>query len=307
MKREVGFTECASYTCLEDLQQATNFARTSGISLEYCGHEQCEAGFQFGPYVRENYVIHVIMEGKGIYCIGDKEYKLRKGNAFLIYPGENTWYRADEKEPWNYMWIGFYGYRCEEYLKHMGFSKENPVVEIREADKVKEYILHMLQARSLTVEDELIRMSGLLQILAIFIKENRISGKKQIQDYPTAVYIKYAIHYIHLHYKEKIKIDHIADIIGISRSYLTRIFTKELNVSPQEYLIQLRLEYAANMLKETIEPINSIALQCGYADSLSFSKAFKRRYGMSPKEYRVSEVELVNIGKKGGYMGKYPL
>jgi len=307
VKREVGFTECASYSCLEDLQQASNFACTSGISLEYCGREQCEPEFQFGPYVRENYVIHVIIDGKGIYCVGDKEYELQQGNAFLIYPGENTWYRADKEEPWSYMWIGFHGYRCEEYLKHMGFSKENPVVEIREATKVKEYILHMLQARKLTVEDELIRMSQLLQILAIFIKENRISGKKQIQDYPTAVYIKYAIDYMHIHYKEKIKISEIAKIIGISRSYLAGMFKEELQISPQEYLIHLRLEHAAEMLRNTTEPINIISASCGYTDSLTFSKAFKQKYGMSPKEYRLSDVELVNINKKGGYKNNYPL
>ncbi len=307
MKREVGFTECAGYTCLEDLKQATKFASTSGINLEYCGHEQCYSGFQFGPYVRKNYVIHTVMEGKGVFSVGGKKYELERGKAFLIYPGEETWYRADDEEPWYYMWIGFQGYRCEEYLKHMGFSKDNPVVEIREADRVKEYMLHMLSARKLTVEDELIRMSQLLQILALFIKENRISGKKQIQDYPAAVYVRYAIDYMQIHYREKVKIDNIADIIGISRSYLAGMFKKELGISPQEYLIHLRLEHAAEMLKSTTEPINIVAFQCGYPDALSFSKAFKRRYGMSPKEYRLSEVEIVTISEKGGYKGRYPL
>lgn len=307
MKQKVGFTENVRYACLEDLQQAAGVASVNGINLEYCGYEQCEPGFQVALHVRENYVMHIVMEGKGVYSVGNKKYELERGKAFLIYPGEKIAYEADEKEPWYYMWIGFEGYRCEEYVTYMGFSKENPVVEVQEADRIKECILHMLQAKELTVEDELMRMSQLLQIMALFMKENHISREKQVQDCPAVVYVKYAIEYMHMHYKEKIKIDQIADVIGISRSYLTRIFKKELQISPQEYLIQLRLEYAARMLKSTAEPINAVASQCGYVDSLSFSKAFKRQYGISPKEYRMSEIELINIEKKGRYTSKYHL
>lgn len=290
MNRKVGFTESMKYACLKDLQQTAGFASINGINLEYCGYEQCEPGFQVELYARENYVIYIAIKGKGVYAVKNKKYELERGNAVLVYPGEKAVYQADEKEPWNYMWIGFRGYRCEEYITYMGFSKENPIVKIQEIDSIKECIFRMLQAKEFTVEDELMRMGQLLQIMALFMKENQTGEKNQLQDCPTQVYVKYALEYMHMHYKEKIKIDHIADIIGISRSYLTRIFKKELQKSPQEYLIQLRLEYAAKMLKSTAEPINMVASNCGYADSLSFSKAFKRQYGMSPKEYRVSKI-----------------
>ena len=90
----------------------------------------------------------------------------------------------------------------------------------------------------------------------------------------------------------KIKIDDIADFIGISRSHLTGSFKKEMGVSPQEYLINFRLEKAASLLRSSKEQINIIAYQCGYEDSLSFSKAFKQKFGMSPKSFRNLEVEL---------------
>ena len=291
MRGKVGFTESRGYACLEDLQQMVNFASMSGIYLEYCGYEQCESGFKVKEHKRENYVIHVIVEGKGVFYLRNKKYELGKGKVFLIYPGEPITYQADEKEPWYYMWIGFRGYRCEEYLTHMGFSKENPIVEIQETKQIQECIMNILKAKELTIEDEVVRMSQFLQIMAFFMKENRIKEKGPTPNSPSSVYVEYAVKYIQMHYKEKIKIDKIANLIGISRSYLTRIFKKEFQISPQEYLIQLRLEDAAHMLKSTAEPIHVIALQCGYTDALSFSKAFKQQYGMSPKGYRTSKKE----------------
>ena len=89
--------------------------------------------------------------------------------------------------------------------------------------------------------------------------------------------------------------------VGISRSHLTGSFKKEMGVSPQEYLINFRLEKAASLLRSSKEQINIIAYQCGYEDSLSFSKAFKQKFGMSPKSFRNLEVELETKDAKFGH------
>jgi AraC-like DNA-binding protein len=103
------------------------------------------------------------------------------------------------------------------------------------------------------------------------------------------------------HRKEKIKIDDIAKTIGISRGYLTGSFKKELGVSPQEYLINFRLEYAASLIRKTSSPIGDIAAEVGYNDSMAFSKAFKQKFKMSPTAFRDAKVELINYDEKGGY------
>lgn len=307
MERSVGFTQCARYTCLEDLQQAVNFSGMNGINLDYCGEEKCEPGYRFGPFIRENYVIHIVLEGKGTYQLEGKSHSIGENQAFLIYPGKETIYQADKKEPWHYMWIGFHGYRSEELLRNMGFSAECPVLGIRNTAAVKENMSRMLAARKLSVKDELTRMSRLLDILALLMENNEKDAGEEKRDYPGAVYARYAADYMQIHFKEKIKIDDIAEIIGISRSYLTGNFKKELGLSPQEYLINLRMEYAAELLHETADPVNRVAEEAGYEDSLSFSKAFKQKFGVSPKEFRNAKVEVVNKEEKGGYIGKYPL
>lgn len=298
MERQVRFTQSAKYTCLDDLEQDNEFNITSAISLDYCGIEQCENSHKFGPFIRKSFLIHIVYEGKGTYTIGEKVFYLEKGQAFLIYPEEETVYEADCENPWCYVWVGFHGYRSEEFIDKMGFTKENPVISLKHIDEEKECIMNMLKATRLTSIDELRRISELFELFALMMEGNENYAGKEKHDYPSVTYVKYAMDYMRAHIKEKIKIDELADAIGISRSHLTGSFKKELKLSPQEYLIYLRMENAAYMLKNSAEPIQNIAAECGYEDSLSFSKIFKQKYNMSPKAYRDSQVELIHLDKK---------
>jgi len=82
------------------------------------------------------------------------------------------------------------------------------------------------------------------------------------------------------------KITTLAMQSGFSPVYLRKSFTARYGCSPKEYLENLRNEHARLRLKYTNDSISQIALHCGYADVYQFSKAFKKRNGVSPSEYR---------------------
>lgn len=306
MRKSVGFTEDVGFSCLEDLEQATEFSSISGLNLDYCGREACRAGHCFGPYVRENYVIHIVLKGKGRYQLTDNNFELESGQAFLIYPGDETIYQADRKEPWTYVWLGFHGYRAESFVKSMGFSRESPVISVKNIGQIADCMERLLSAKKLTMSDELVRMSQMLEIFALLMEENE-RHRETDTDCPGTVYVKYAMDYMRMHFREKVKIDTLAEMIGISRSYLSARFKEELQLSPKEYLIGLRMEHAAYLLHHTAEPIHIVATESGYEDSLSFSKAFKHKFGMSPKEYREIKPELVKNEEAGSYHRNCPL
>ena len=73
------------------------------------GMERNYPSHSFGPNIRDYYLIHFILEGKGVFINPKKQYELEKGDAFLIRPGEVCTYKADNDEPWTYIWIGFNG------------------------------------------------------------------------------------------------------------------------------------------------------------------------------------------------------
>lgn len=306
MDSNVGLTKTDQFTCLEGLQRAHEYNTTGSVTLDYCGKEKCIADHIFGPYVRKDYVIHFIKDGKGTYHWNNKKYELKKGQAFLIYPEEVTTYKADSKDPWSYLWIGFHGYRAEEFLDNMGFSRKQPILEIENIKQVESHIDRILLANKLTCANELKRLSELLALFAFIMEEHpKVDQKKAV--YPGELYVRYALEYMMNHYNEKIKIDDLADIIGISRSYFTGIFKKEVKMSPQEYLKNLRMEKAAFLLHSSEESIQEIAQQSGYEDSLSFSKAFKQKHGVSPSVFRDQKVELVLHDQKYNEVKNYPL
>jgi len=306
LESNVGLTKTDQFTCLEGLQRAHEYNTTGSITLDYCGKEKCIANHVFGPYIRKDYVIHFIKDGKGSYLWKNKKYELKKGQAFLIYPEEETIYQADKNNPWTYMWIGFHGYRAEEFLSNMGFSRSQPVIELSNMEQIEEYMDQILSANKLTCVNELRRLSKTLELFAFVMEEHPKMDEKKVT-YPGELYVRYALEYMMNHYCEKMKIDDLADIIGISRSYFTGIFKKEVKMSPQEYLMNLRLEKAASLLHSSDESIQFVAQKVGYEDSLSFSKVFKQKYGMSPTAFREIKVELVLHDQKYNEVKNYPL
>lgn len=81
-------------------------------------------------------------------------------------------------------------------------------------------------------------------------------------------------------------------MIGISRAYLNHLFKKEYNMSAQEFLIDFRMRKAAYLLTNTDQPVKEVAQNAGYRDALVFSKAFKKRFTVSPQNYRLYRQEL---------------
>ena len=77
------------------------------INPRICGVEACAPGHSFGPAVREYFLLHYVVRGKGIFRRGKREYTLQAGEIFVIRPGEVTYYEADMRAPWEYMWAGF--------------------------------------------------------------------------------------------------------------------------------------------------------------------------------------------------------
>lgn len=280
--QEENFINVVGFQCLDHLQN-----NAVDIYLSTCGIQNCFPNHFFGPGRREDFIIHFICSGKGYYQAGDKAYELGTGDFFVIFPDTEVYYKADSDCPWDYLWIGFQGIKAATYLKQAGIDPEHLVGRFQDSSFILTCIQQMVLARHLTYHNELKRQAALLQILASLIEfhHESLSDDEQL-DYPYRVYLQQAIDYMNDHIKENVRISHVASHIGIDRSYLSGIFKSTLEISPQEYLVTLRMNRAADLLTTTNEKISVIALEVGYNDPLTFTKMFKRYKGMSPSEWR---------------------
>lgn len=89
-------------------------------------------------------------------------------------------------------------------------------------------------------------------------------------------------------YKDPPTLQQLADSVGLSTSRLAHLFRDEIGMSIQAYVRERRLLMAAMLLVQTHEQIAQIAYGVGFGDVSNFNHAFKRRFGMSPRQYRAS-------------------
>ena len=262
----------------------TKNRKFSDFYLCFCGYARCASLHSFGPAVRPNYLIHVILKGRGRYRVRGNVYDLSAGEGFLIEPEVQTFYQADAEDPWTYLWLGFGGSRAGEYLADLGLGGGRRTFRCRHSEKLKSMVLDIMEHNTYTVENEFLRESFLYSFFAVLAAELEvdISGSKGSEN----IYVGKAIEYIQNNYSYGVRVQDIADYVGVSRGYLHTLFTGEVGMAPQDYLIRYRITRAAELLTTTDLPVEGIAQSCGYVDPLVFSKQFKNRMGTPPSVYR---------------------
>lgn len=102
----------------------------------------------------------------------------------------------------------------------------------------------------------------------------------------TSALVKRAVAYLHQNYARPLARWEIADAIGVSEDYLSRVFHRELGLSPWDYLNRYRIEQAKQLLRYTSATIRAIACQVGFKDQLYFSRVFRKLTGLSPSTFR---------------------
>ena len=73
------------------------------LSFLFCGRQNCQPGEAVGPAVREHYVMHYCLSGRGVYRAQGVKYEIGPGDGFLILPGELSSYQANSQQPWNHI------------------------------------------------------------------------------------------------------------------------------------------------------------------------------------------------------------
>ena len=118
------------------------------------------------------------------------------------------------------------------------------------------------------------------------IEEMAKRVREQKEKRHTSSYTEQCKDYIYGHYREKIYLDDIADKLGISSSYLSRQFKKETGVSLQDFINDVRVEKAANLLVYSEESLAKIAEYVNFPSQSYLGKIFKQKLQMTPKQYR---------------------
>lgn len=256
------------------------------LSVYNVGFQKCEPLYQWGPGVRDHYLIHHVISGRGHYTVGGDTYELNAGDTFLVYPQTEVTYYADGDCPWEYAWVGFNGSDAAIILKATDFTQDHPIIHETElSDAIRKSLLGIYEARGNDFTHSVEMTGRLYQTLSLFMKQAESSAAALNT---AGSYVQKGISYISSNYSYSISVEDIADYVGVSRSHLYRSFEAVLNQSPKSYLTQFRLKQACYLLEHSALSVTAVANSVGFDNSLHFSKTFHQHKGMSPRDYRNS-------------------
>lgn len=283
------YSETIRYRCLKE-----GFPlRVEAIRLLLCGVEQCAPDKERLDRVREDYHLHVVLSGEGVVETGNTRTMIRAGQMFLIKPGERIAYWPVRENPWTYCWMSFNGAHAAAYAADAGFTEG---INTQDCHVEREQFFRLCEKLLNTPEDSvaaaLKRLGLLLEFIGLCIDsfERRAGDRGSREQHRKGEYVRHAIDYILNHY-EGVSVGGVANYLGIDRSYFSTIFRQSQGISPNEFILRVRMKESSHMLLNQSIEIQDIAHRVGYEDSLTFSKAFRRFFGVSPKYFRDMSVD----------------
>ena len=253
-----------------------------GLTLLATGRQDCSDLHSWGPGVRPVYIIHYILRGQGIIEYHKKTFPVHTGESFLIYPYDTIRYYPDPGNPREYTWVEFTGKEAASLLDQTAFSPAAPVCPAICPARLRQLFAD-LQPLDLYHQNRNEANGMLRTLLGLYADYAPAPG---LPDSPASSLLANAVFLIRSNFHhEYFHTEQLCQMLGVSRSTLYRAFQSELNISPGEFLSNFRIHQACRLL-ELGNSVKTAAVSCGFSDAFYFSRAFHRRMGVSPSDYR---------------------
>lgn len=223
-----------------------------------------------------------IVSGTGTVCFVGHESYLNVGDGIIIPPDTEATITSDEYARLNVCFILFGGTDVNVLLRSVGAS--NKGVSIISGD-LSETVLDAF--KNLFLERDGISGSlaacGYLEIIfSELIKCAGVKNSSVIEKRDSR--IVEAVKYIEENYVKGIGVSDISEHVKLERTYFSRLFKDEIGTSPQAYIVEIRLNKAAELISSG-EKAESAGTKVGYADYKTFVKAFKTKFGVTPQKF----------------------
>lgn len=218
--------------------------------------------------------IHIVTNGSGKINVENNTYNLKKGDVFFTFPANK--YSLQSTENFEYMYISFIGLRTNKLLDTLNISKQNFLFKgINRLIPIwKESIIDDKTILSLRCEGIILYSFSVL------------SERPEIQNTINVSLSSKIKKYIEEHFSDNdLSVEKISEIFSYNKKYISAVFKSELHIGITQYITTLRIQYACTLMEKGFSSVSDIAYLCGFSDSFYFSRVFKNKIGVSPKEH----------------------
>lgn len=254
-------------------------------SVKVHSHDYCE--------------IEIMLNGSANHFFEESNYPLALGDTFVINKGVkhaltnarelrfyNICFRTDMLAPFMGELMQLPGFRAL-------FAPDNEMLatgksRLRLLGKELEYAESLCAEilREYSEAQEGFKSAVIARVLLLVVHLSRCYTLEQDVFASNSDRISYVGAYIENHFTADLSIDFLAEKADMSTRSFSRAFRQQYQSAPLDYILQLRINRAENLLKHSEKTITEIAYACGFQDSSYFSRMFRKRTGMAPAEYR---------------------
>lgn len=252
-----------------------------------CGILHCVPMDAYGPAVSGAFCLICAAEGRGELRVSGESRRLEANSGIQIAPDHEFSLQADEFDPFTCVWIAFEGRSAAACLCALSIAEGTFPCDGAMLYQIAEEAQRL---REPGLENEFLLQALLYRFFACLARGVPEQPEQAVVNRERQ-YVRRAAEFIRTHYCDGISVSDVAQYISLNRSYMTTLFQRVLEMSPQEYLSRYRLSRAEERLMNSDATVTAIAYSCGYQDPQVFSKAFRQRYGLTPVKYRAASKE----------------
>lgn len=222
--------------------------------------------------------INVAAEGNIVLELLGKEYKISAGQGFIIQPYTPHVFYPVDNEPWTIYFLSFEGRLKSEICRYTNtdFTVMN----------LEAFLARFYDFATLPLSDDW-SYKNTDMAYSFLVRLNQIFAFPSDPQYSGMLKLNAAVNYIRSHLDEPYDAEKLADVIGVSSSYMRRLFKKVYNVAPTDFVKSLKISTAQNMLSsDQAIKIKDVAIKVGYPDANYFGAIFKKIVGCTPKQWQ---------------------
>lgn len=234
--------------------------------------------------------IFLVVEGCIGFYINKQLYRLEPGQFMIV--NSNEVHSIDSPDPNFTLVLQIPRGLFEKYTKDADGLLLRRSCE--KDDRLAALILHMHKAYEQKQNGYLFDiLSSFYELMYLLVTDFRAAeaDEERIRQNKNLDRLSHITNYIQVNYREDLTLEGVAGIFGFSPAYLSKMFQKYAGINYKTYVQELRTQAGYRLLMNTELPVGEIALECGFPDSRSFAKTFRRRYGMTPAEYRKNKID----------------
>lgn len=239
---------------------------------------------KFPNHFHEHYVIGFIERGKRKLISKNQEYIIEPGDLMIFNPRDNHSCEQIDNNTLDYRCINIKEDIMMDIMeaitghRDIPYFKSTVIFHGEQVDLLKDvHEMIMNRSKEFVKEESLLFLIGQLVELYAEPFEVKVEVNNQL--------LVKTCNYMKENFSNVIKLDQLSAISGLNKFILLRLFTKEIGITPYQYLLTIRINKAKELLESGIEPLD-VAMSTGFTDQCHFTNYFKKFIGITPGQYR---------------------